>query len=277
MLQVNVDLVNSTPITVVGMYCPHQMPARKHLYDIYTRHKTDRTTVVAGDFNATFQDSERASGVKRPQDEAHRAFMAQHGLAPVSRPSLAPQAAPRQYTYRKGASETKCSRIDDILLSRNVEANATVDTISMAGRSSDHDPLAAAIPFTLLGLMPPLPELPDRAEEPRLARLTDATKTVLRMQLLETHGAQFDVLASLSDDIVSQYVRPHWHTLERHHTAEKPKPLQTVGGESARQMVDDLGESMSQLSRAVQTDHDGGMPHQTHQYSWAALQVTKGI
>jgi exonuclease III len=160
MLQVNVDLYNSTPITVVGMYCPHQMPARKHLYDIYTRHKTDRTTVVAGDFNATFQDSERASGVKRPQDEAHRAFMAQHGLAPVSRPSLAPQDAPRQYTYRKGASETKCSRIDDILISESVEANATVDTISMAGRSSDHDPLAAAIPFTLLGLMPPLPELP---------------------------------------------------------------------------------------------------------------------
>jgi hypothetical protein len=39
MLQVNVDLYNSTPTTVVGMYCPHQMPARKHLYDIYTRHK----------------------------------------------------------------------------------------------------------------------------------------------------------------------------------------------------------------------------------------------
>jgi hypothetical protein len=73
----------------------------------------------------------------------------------------------------------------------------------MAGRSSDHDPFAAAIPFTLLGLMPPLHELPDRAEEPRMARLTDATETVLRMQLLETHGAQFDVLASLSDDIVS--------------------------------------------------------------------------
>jgi hypothetical protein len=97
------------------------------------------------------------------------------------------------------------------------------------------------------------------------------------MQLLETHGAQFDVLASLSDDIVSQYVRPHWDTLERHHTAEKPKPLQTVGGKSARQMVDDLGESMSQLLEQSRQTMMEVCPTRPTQYSWAALQATKGI
>jgi hypothetical protein len=56
----------------------------------YIQHKTDHTTIVAGDFNASFQANDRASGVKSPQDGEHRAFMAQHGLAPVSRPSLAP-------------------------------------------------------------------------------------------------------------------------------------------------------------------------------------------
>lgn len=95
--------------------------------------------------------------------------------------------------------------------------------------------------------MPPLPELPDQEKELRLARLTDASKAALRIQLLETHGEQFDTLASYTDEIVSQHVRPHWDNLESHHTAEKPMPLQFNERKSARQLVDELGESMSQL------------------------------
>jgi hypothetical protein len=247
MLQVNIDLYNSNPLTVVGMYCPHQLPARQHLYSTYTANKLDRTTVVAGDFNATLQDEDRASGLRYRPDDVHREFMTQHDLLPVSCPSLAPMGVPRQYTYRKGCSETLWSRIDDVLINQPAIINTDVHTIDMIGRFSDHDPLVASVPFSQLNLMPPLPELISKQAEPPLERLTEATKTVLRMQLLETHGEQCDALAIYTDEIVSRCVRPHWDMLEHHHTADRPMPLQTIGRDTARQVVDDLGTSMSHL------------------------------
>jgi exonuclease III len=66
---------NSTPVHLVAMYCPHQMPTRKELYKHVSQLITDARTnqdqmLIAGDFNAVVHQEDRVSG-KTPADTLH--------------------------------------------------------------------------------------------------------------------------------------------------------------------------------------------------------------
>jgi hypothetical protein len=169
------------------MYCPHNLQKRHNIYSILAdMHTTDTyPMVVAGDFNATTFDSDRRSHKRTSADSAHREFMQRHNLRPIDGPA---DAAARTYTFRK-ASEQYCSRIDDILLNVPLQGECHTFTVPMAGRSSDHDPLIASVPFTTVRQFPPLPapQTPP-SSEPRLLRLTKNVTDALKMQLLAHKG-----------------------------------------------------------------------------------------
>ena len=100
MAQVHVQLPDSAPLTVVGMYCPHNMGDRRRLYSIFDnmQHTATNPMVVAGDFNATIHDSDRHSHKRTAADSAHRAFLQRHNLRPIDAEA---DGTPRQYTFRK--------------------------------------------------------------------------------------------------------------------------------------------------------------------------------
>jgi hypothetical protein len=99
----------------------------------------------------------------------------------------------------------------------------------MAGRTSDHDPLHASIPFTALRQFPPLPPVAKPAEKdkppPRLLPLTADVKEASRRsprQLLADQGAQYgDLNQEELEQDVERYVRPHYGT-ESNTSAQTP-------------------------------------------------------
>ena len=95
--QVHIQLPDSAPLTVIGMYCPHNLQKRHNIYSILVDMHTTTTDpmVVAGDFNATTFDSDRRSHKRTSADSAHREFMQQHNLRPIDGPA---GAAARTYT-----------------------------------------------------------------------------------------------------------------------------------------------------------------------------------
>lgn len=246
--QVHVQLPDSAPLNVVGMYCPHNMRNRRHIYstmqDIHD--KTTDPMIVAGDFNATALDSDRLSRKRHAADTAHRRFMQRHNLRPLDTPK---DGADRTYTFRK-SSELYCSRIDDILVNVPTQEDCRTLTISMEGRSSDHDQLVASIPFTTLRQFPPLtPPAPSESPEPRLLPLTQRATDALKLQLQESQGDAYEHLYRYTERLVATYARPHWQMLKQHE-ADKPQPLTELDDTPARQVINDLGKQLSELMQA---------------------------
>lgn len=247
MAQVKIQMCNSDPLTVVGMYCPHDVEARRRLYSAFAEvnpaANRDKTPpiVVAGDFNATWRDNDRASGHRSTADALHRAFMQQHKLNPVD--GTQPH---RAYTFRK-ATTVYCSRIDDVYTNLPLPDTCLVSTVPMAGRTSDHDPLHACIPFTALNQFPPLPQLLATADpQRRLLSLTDADRQAAQKQIQEEKGQQYADLNQRMSELVDTYVRPHWDSIENQ-SADVPRTLIRLGEADARATVEALGTELATL------------------------------
>jgi hypothetical protein len=150
---------NSTPMHLVAIYCPHQLPIRKEIYTYVSQVVTDARAnkeqlLITGDFNAVIQKEDRASGNIKSADTLHKEFITANGLTPLDTPL---QGAARSFTYRKGVEQTPFSRLDDILTLQPLLHTHT-ETLSMAGTNLDHDVLVAQIEYAQLGLLPPLPQ-----------------------------------------------------------------------------------------------------------------------
>ena len=247
MVQVDITLPDSAPLSIVGMYCPHTLPARQHIYAEFAKlnsrtQEQRRTLLVAGDFNATLWDTDRATGTTYAGDRHHRGFAQDHNLSPVDTPS-----GGRAYTFRAGRGERMLSRIDDVLTNAPLAAESRVETIDMTGRTSDHDALAASVPFTSLGVLPPLPEPEQTDGNMRMAPLTAATREATRLALLEHQAQAYANLERTTADVVERHVRPHWEALKGQPARQPKQRKLQIGDKDAREVVDELGQQLSEL------------------------------
>ena len=138
----------STPLTIVGVYMPTSHPSDKLVRSqIYRRMKALTETandkeegrhniIFAGDFNATLNKMDRASGNTNPMDNAHQTQIQEAKLY-----TLDPVQAghPRDYTWRKGSAEQLASRIDDMFTNNEaLPASAVTHIWDMTGKGTDH-------------------------------------------------------------------------------------------------------------------------------------------
>ncbi len=256
MLHVTLTLPESTPLHVIGVYCPHNTIVRRRIYWIiqHLLHKQiplAETIMVAGDFNATARKCDR-TGLSCRADQLHQDFLESSGLTPMDQPQQ--RDVPRHFTYRKGMSNLPCSRIDDILINRTPQALAGMDITAhvqdMTGSSSDHNILRVETPFSSIHLLPPLPpEITRWQANTRLTRLTKQHKTQLMNAIEEQQGVDWSTLdekttAMVHSDLVLH--RKHLETMP----ADTVHTLQKINGEDSRAVVDRLGGELLELLAA---------------------------
>ena len=138
----------STPLTIVGVYMPTSHPSDKLVRSqIYRRMKalTEKANdkeegrhniIFAGDFNATLNKMDRASGNTNPMDNAHQTQIKEAKLY-----TLDPVQAgnPRNYTWRKGSAEQLASRIDDMFTNNEaLPASAVTQSINQSKRKTSN-------------------------------------------------------------------------------------------------------------------------------------------
>ena len=125
--------------------------------------------IFAGDFNATLNNMDRASGNTNPMDNAHQTQIKETKLY-----TLDPVQAghPRKYTWRKGSAEQLASRIDDMFTNNEaLPASAVTQIWDMTGKGTDHDLLEVCVPYHKLNMLPPPPITTDSAEKATLEKL----------------------------------------------------------------------------------------------------------
>ena len=159
--------------------------------------------LVAGDWNAVWDSTDRASEQLSTVDQQHRSALEQMGLCPF-------QTMARAKTF--GCMlHGKESRIDDIL----VRADSTMDRtlpedVLPIGERSDHLPLRVSFPpqtspASHSGTMPPHEdtESTDRVSPKAFCRpLTPGQKQMLRCHL---EGIMMNDVVRVADDITAAY------------------------------------------------------------------------
>jgi exonuclease III len=121
-MHVLIELPESTPLHVLGVYCPPNGEAKKVRDSIYqecttvlAQAKESRHTVLlAGDWNGTVQNNDRASSRASARDTQLRHFLHATQLQHTDRPAV--DGTARAYTYLRGAAASECSHIDDMYI-----------------------------------------------------------------------------------------------------------------------------------------------------------------
>ena len=243
----------------MGVYCPPQSKTQELRTTIYAECEhilantpaTHCTTIIAGDFNATIQNLDRYREVDKCEvaDNMHRQFLTRARLQAVDSPV---PGTPRRYTYRRHTSSTPCSRIDDIYLNLTrpeiKEAQPTVLVTDMTGACTDHDMLTVTMPYHKLNMQPPLAALPPSDPTARRVK-TPISKTdflALSSAIRTGQHAEYMELAHRTARYMQEDVLPHWGDLERHN-GDRPRQLDTLGGRPAREVVDELGSTLTSL------------------------------
>ena len=233
----------STPLTVVGVYMPTSHPSDKIVRSqIYRRMKalTEKANdkeegrhniIFAGDFNATLNNMDRASGNTNPMDNAHQTQIKETKLY-----TLDPVQAghPRKYTWRKGSAEQLASRIDDMFTNNEaLPASAVTQIWDMTGKGTDHDLLEVCVPYHKLNMLPPPPITTDSAEKAtleklkRLKKLTKEERDGLKIIVEERHGLAYHQLNDQVQHLLLNDVYPHWERLSNGDPASM-EPLRTL-------------------------------------------------
>ena len=258
----------STPLTIVGVYMPTSHPSDKMVRSqIYRRMKamTEQANdkeegrhniLFAGDFNATLNKMDRASGNTNPMDNAHQTKIEEAKLY-----TLDPVQAghPRKYTWRKGSAEQLASRIDDMFTNNEaLPASAVTQIWDMTGKGTDHDLLEVCVPYHKLNMLPPPPITPDSAEKAtleklkRLTKLTKEEREGLKNTVEERHGAAYHQLNDQVQRLLHTDVYPHWERLSSGDPASM-EPLRALHLGSAadpaaqRELMEELNTQMADL------------------------------
>jgi hypothetical protein len=116
------------------------------------------TVLLAGDWNGTVQDNDRASGKTYDRDRKLRQFLADTHLQHTDPPPS--DGGPRAYTYLRGKAAFENSRIDDIYMqpkepSQHVAQSTHTTVIDTVGTYFDHHGLLFQMPFATVDLLPP--------------------------------------------------------------------------------------------------------------------------
>jgi exonuclease III len=159
-------LPGSQPLHLLGVYAHASQadaPARAHLYEAIAAEVAEATAaggvcLIGGDWNATLFGEDRCTcgqSNSTSVDQAHRAFIASHGLATLD-PSPAPRI-PSFYRDPADPASTK-SRIDDVFVAGAPSClpRAKVQSLGQLP-TSDHEPLLFTIDAADLGEIPPRP------------------------------------------------------------------------------------------------------------------------
>ena len=154
-------MINSSRLNmrIVGVYMPCNDPQKRtELYDFLASITKDATTakqeiLVAGDWNAAWDSTDRASEQPSTVDQQHRSALKQMELYPF-------QTVARAKTF--GCMlHGKDSRIDDILVRGDITLDKTLpEDVLPIGKRSDNLPLMVSFPIQMppashSGTMPP--------------------------------------------------------------------------------------------------------------------------
>lgn len=258
---IQIRLPGSTPLDLLGVYMPMCHPADKLIRErIYKQIKslTDdandkqagtRNLLVAGDFNASLTDSDRASNRRHTMDAMHRQHMQEAALLPLDAPQPGQR---RQFTWRQGSAEEPTSRIDDVLTNNpSLPAHTQTKVWDMTGTCTDHNLLEMQIPFQQLSMMPPPPPLPEHGDAPteperlrRLKKLTKAERAALKITVEALHGATFHTLNDKLQTLLTTDIQKYWDQLQHSDPTARPPPIH-INGATDPQAIATLMESLN--------------------------------
>jgi len=219
----------STPLHVLGIYCPEDTLARTTIYvhcqTVLKQAKSNGEHVVlAGDFNAVLNPDDRSTGLLDTADRLHLKFITDNKLIPVPE-----NCSPRHPSFKQWVKECCAhqSRIDDILMCPALHASAKAETpatgnapeaycsVSVVGGNFDHNPVHARLPADAIRLWdakkPATPKNPDGD-----GARTKWKNVILPVPNTTIRAAQSKMDASLTSDILSlqEYLRPAVHEIE---------------------------------------------------------------
>lgn len=277
MLHVSLDLPSSKPLHILGVYCSGGEKVRHAIYNevqaAMTQHPyPNHVLMLAGDFNATIQDTDRHNRISYTRDRLHRAFLEKTKLQTVD---PARNAEARLYTYLKGMECQENSRIDDIYLNlptkEMTHTHAQTTIVDAVGTDFDHNGLVTTLRYSVLGLIPPPPPFTARVlNNTRIKNITAAQKEAASHALVETSTEKWQKLRARTDVIMEQEVYPHWRLLENQ-TADRPRPMHSLQGTAARQIIEQMGQEILQNLRedmeiveSIWPRHKTGTHHGRH-------------
>jgi exonuclease III/ribonuclease HI len=228
---------------VVGVYASpsHTATQRTELYAavhnvIGAARPKGEAVVVGGDWNATLNAEDRASGTTTGHDKMHRKFFANSGLA-------LPKGA-RDYSFGSN------SRIDDVYYTPGAAALMGECTSSVLPEHGmfDHRAVLAELPGTAIGVLRP----PEHGSWERPAttklKLPLAKDDVERLRdaVIQDKGDEVEEVAGRLRAHLTQDVQPHFQELSRR-GADAPRLLTCLGGEDAREVVEELSQRLTNL------------------------------
>jgi len=224
---------------------------------------THHTVLLTGDFNAVLQQEDRLTSSRSTgQDKAHQLFIQNTQLHPVDPPQAA--GVPRAPSYRKLGGAVHCSRIDDILANFNVSTSkyARAWVADLQGTTTDHDMVCFEAPFATLRMRPAphTHQTPESATTRLKTPLSAAHSFLLRTHIADNQGTAYAALDAETNKYVQEDVRPHWDAITKAN-ADQPKPLTTLGGLPARQVVDRLGDSNHPTADTIRQDSANVLPN----------------
>jgi hypothetical protein len=247
----------SQPLLIIGVYMPQtileQAYMQNKIISLIQEYKEHRY-VVLGDFNAALFPTDRDNPAAwNLTDKQHAHFTRRANLFPLD---ASPSTLHRPYTYRRESTTgERCykSRIDDILIGPVPPAldTTTFRVINTEGKLTDHNGIAATLPFSELGQLPPIaaPPIPD---DPKTVRLVSplTNKVGLTAAATEQLGPQTQQLHAELRNALTQDAHPHWTRLEQQ-DACNPHPLTHVLGKPAKTFVNQMGEQISELFQGL--------------------------
>ena len=157
---------NSDAMTVWGVYMPFEPANRKAIYSHLSASLANaQFAIVGGDWNATLFPTDRENTSKCP-DKDHSKFVQALNLCALDAP-LSDLPGGRPKSHHPNQENSHPSRIDDILVTRDLaHSESSLEVVTTSG-SSDHDLLHGQINITgKTFLPPPTEQIPVR--KPRL-------------------------------------------------------------------------------------------------------------
>eukprot|EP00878_Enallax_costatus_P023341 GHUV01024817.1.p1 GENE.GHUV01024817.1~~GHUV01024817.1.p1 ORF type:complete len:454 (-),score=33.76 GHUV01024817.1:203-1564(-) len=138
-------------------------------------------------------------------------------------------------------------------------AQPKMQIVDMTGACTDHDMMTVTMPCDNMKMQPPLAPLPPSDPSARRVKtpIGKADFLALSSTIRTGQHADYMELANRTSTYMQEDILPHWAGLERHN-GDRPRQLDTLGGRPAREVVDELGDTlasllMSSLDLALQT------------------------